>query len=79
MDNVLSNKNDSIKDKKQPEKIKLVLVGDGNSGKTSMLISYTTDRFSLDYVPTVFDSYVATIKRGQKIINLELWDTAGQD
>lgn len=75
----MQRNSNSTKSSNEPEKIKLVLLGDGNSGKTSMLISYTTDKFNLDYVPTVFDSYVATIKRGEKIVNLQLWDTAGQD
>lgn len=45
-------------------KIKIVLLGDGNSGKTSMIMSYTTDRFNPDYLPTVFECNEATIKRG---------------
>jgi small GTP-binding protein len=59
--------------------IKVVLVGDGSVGKTSLLISYTSDAFPNEYVPTIFDNYLATIKYQDRFIKLWLWDTAGQD
>nr|CAG8601864.1 11599_t:CDS:2 [Entrophospora candida] len=63
--------------KKDVIRRKLVIVGDGGCGKTSLLSVFTLGRFPK--VPTVFDTTVTDVKIDGKPVQLALWDTAGQE
>ncbi|KAK8952055.1 Ras-related protein RABC1 [Platanthera zijinensis] len=58
---------------------KLLLIGDSGVGKSSLLLSFTSNTFE-DLGPTIgvdFKMKMATI--GGKKLKLALWDTAGQE
>ncbi|KAK6465271.1 small GTPase superfamily [Scheffersomyces coipomensis] len=58
---------------------KIVILGDGACGKTSLLNVFTTGYFPQVYEPTVFENYVHDIFIDNKSVQLSLWDTAGQE
>jgi len=69
--------------KREPGKItraiKVALVGDGTVGKTCMLTSYVCQAFLEDYVPTMFDNFSVIESVDGELVNVILWDTAGQE
>ncbi|KAG8126172.1 hypothetical protein E2320_021273 [Naja naja] len=52
--------------------IKCVLIGDGAVGKTSLIVSYTTNGYPDQYQPTALDTF-----SGQYISNF--WEQVGTD
>lgn len=75
-----SNNNKEGKDGLASERrIKVTTIGDGTVGKTCMLITYTTNQFPSEYVPTVFDNFVGSIFVDGHEYHMTLWDTAGQE
>lgn len=61
------------------ENYKIVAVGDGATGKTSLLQTFALNKFPELYEPTVFDNYQATMMYKESIYSLNLWDCAGQE
>ena len=49
---------------------KLVMVGDGACGKTSLLYVFTKDEMPTSYVPTIFDNYVADMEIDNKQVRM---------
>lgn len=64
---------------KQPIERKIVILGDGACGKTSLLNVFTRGYFPKVYEPTVFENYIHDIFVDNQHITLSLWDTAGQE
>ncbi|VEU22579.1 DEKNAAC103437 [Brettanomyces naardenensis] len=60
-------------------KRKIVIVGDGACGKTSLLYVFTLGEFPTEYHPTVFENYATDCRVDGKPVRLTLWDTAGQE
>ncbi|KAG2377447.1 hypothetical protein C9374_009358 [Naegleria lovaniensis] len=58
--------------------IKLVIVGDGSTGKTSLLITHVTKQFPTEYIPTVLDAYSYSSPFIPNI-SIGLWDTQCPD
>lgn len=60
-----------------PRILKIVVIGDGGAGKTSLLTAATTGRFPGEYEPTIFDSRQENITVDNIKYTLDLNDTAG--
>ena len=61
---------------------KVVLVGDAGVGKTSIIERYINDKYDEGQKTTLVSSYTfkkIDIKKYNKSVSLDIWDTAGQE
>ncbi|XP_071710931.1 ras-related protein RABH1e-like [Rutidosis leptorrhynchoides] len=66
--------------KQQPPKHKLVFLGDQSVGKTSIITRFLYDKFDTTYQATIGIDFVSkTMSIEDKILRLQLWDTAGHE
>ncbi|KAK6487738.1 rho-related GTP-binding protein RhoU-like [Huso huso] len=73
------NSNETSHSVGQERSLKCVLLGDGAVGKTSLVVSYTTNGYPTKYVPTAFDDFSAVVQVDGNPVRLQFRDTAGQD
>jgi small GTP-binding protein len=60
-------------------RIKLIFVGEGKVGETSLISQYTEKKFDEEYTMTVGnDKVYKELEINNKKISLEIWDTPGQ-
>lgn len=59
---------------------KVVLLGEGCVGKTSLVLRYCEDKFNDKHITTLQASFLnKKLNVGGKRLNLSIWDTAGQE
>jgi Ras-related protein Rab-1A len=60
--------------------LKVVIAGDGNVGKTSLVRRYCEDRFEISRVTTIgVDFQTKTVELPSGTVKLSIWDLAGQE
>lgn len=60
--------------------LKVVLLGEGCVGKTSIVLRYVEDKFNNKHISTLQASFLTKrITVGDKRVQLNIWDTAGQE
>ena len=59
---------------------KIIFCGDAGVGKTSIIISLMGQKFSEEYEPSIgVDFFSKTIRYKERLIKLQIWDSAGQE
>lgn len=60
----------------QKKHYKILLLGDSQCGKTSLLEVYKMKRYTDEYIPAVIDSFTKDFKLENKTITIMLWDNS---
>ncbi len=60
--------------------LKIIIIGEGGSGKSSLIRQYLKREYLSDYKPTVGTCFeTRDIQQEDRLISIQLWDTAGQE
>ena len=70
----------ALEEESYDEKIRLMLIGNSNAGKTSIIRRFCKNKFMNSFISSIgIDFETKYIKIDDKTINLQIWDTAGQE
>ncbi|KAK5579815.1 hypothetical protein RB653_009502 [Dictyostelium firmibasis] len=64
---------------KRKKNLKVIMLGNLNSGKTAIFNEFAGRRFGTYTCPSTFDMFYKEMKIGNEIATLNFWDTAGQE
>jgi len=60
--------------------LKIIVLGESGVGKTSLLIRYVENRFTLNTKSTIGANFLTKrVEVGDKVATCQIWDTAGQE
>ncbi|KAF7252975.1 hypothetical protein EG68_10296, partial [Paragonimus skrjabini miyazakii] len=64
---------------KQPVNIKCILLGDGGVGKTSLVVSYTSNDYPPHHKPSALDTFCVEVCADNRLVHLQICDAGGGD
>jgi Ras-related protein Rab-7A len=65
---------------RQKALLKIIVLGDSNVGKTSVLTQYVKNKFSEKFKATIGADFLPKdVMLDDKMVQLQIWDTAGQE
>jgi len=74
------HKNMSTAGHRKKHLLKIIILGDSNVGKTSLMNQYVHKRYSNQYKATIgADFLTKEVMIDDKLVTLQIWDTAGQE
>ena len=67
-------------DQMKTRNYKAVIIGDSSVGKSSLMLRFTDDHFSMNYLTTIgVDFKFSSFMLNQISFKIQIWDTAGQE
>ncbi|KAM9969033.1 hypothetical protein ACTFIW_000116 [Dictyostelium discoideum] len=64
---------------KANKKLRIIMIGDYNSGKTAIFNEFAGRRFGIYSCPSTFDLFYKEIMIDDELVGYHFWDTAGQE
>ncbi|CAH8477347.1 unnamed protein product [Heterobilharzia americana] len=61
-----------------PTTVKCILIGDKQVGKTSLVVSYTSNDYPAEYKPSTLDTYCVEVCADTRPVNLHICDAGGK-